>query len=161
MIQWSLMTSISADIVRAMLAIALKPPYAIVHDDENEWRHAWIVSAANDPPTPGPLNLADGLTEVLNNVGPRETLGVATATLDAWQNGTRAPSIIELAALEDALAVDRGEILSASGYFVDCNLERLIADDIRLHATAKRMLLAALEVAEVMPLHRRPPTPQR
>ena len=51
-------------------------------------------------------------------------------------------SVSELAALEDALAVDRGEIFSGSGYFVDCNLERLIADDIRLHATAKRMRLA-------------------
>ena len=51
-------------------------------------------------------------------------------------------SVSELAALEAALAVDRGEILSASGYFVDANLERLIGDDIRLHATAKRMRLA-------------------
>jgi hypothetical protein len=115
MLQWSLMTSISADMVKAMLALASKPPYAIVHDDENQCRHAWIVAAANDPPTPGPLDLADGLTEVLNNVGPRDTLGVATATLDAWQSGRRAPSVIELAALEDSLAVDRGEILSPSG----------------------------------------------
>jgi transcriptional regulator with XRE-family HTH domain len=157
MIQWSLMTSISADIVKAMLAVALKPPHAIAHKDDNEWRHARIVAAANDPPTPGPLNLAGGLTEVLNHVGPRETSGVANATLDAWRSGRRAPSIIDLAALEDALAVDRGEILSASGYFVDCNLERLIADDIRLHAIAKRMLLAALEVADAMPFHPQPP----
>ena len=57
--------------------------------------------------------------------------------------------------------MDRGEILSASGYFVDCNLERLIADDIRLHATAKRMLLAALEVADAMPCQPQPPTTPR
>ena len=82
-LQWSLMTCISADIVKAMLATALKPPHAIAHKDDNECRHAYIVAAANDPPAPGPLNLAGGLTEVLNNVGPRKTSGVATATLDA------------------------------------------------------------------------------
>jgi hypothetical protein len=66
-----------------------------------------------------PVDLARGLALVLDYHSTHELgarTGVCRATVDAWTIGQIAPSVSELAALEDSLGTRRGTVLEAADY---------------------------------------------
>ena len=77
-----------------------------------------------------------------------ELLGVGQNTVSRWSTGAATPSLDDLVRIEDACDLPRGQILRHAGYAPsDLTVPDLIAEDPRLDAERRRMLLAAYRTA--------------
>lgn len=77
-----------------------------------------------------------------------ERAGVGQPAVSRWERGDGAPTVVQIAAIEDAAGRGRGFVLRAAGYVDEVTtVEEAIAADPNLDDLARQILLSAYRAA--------------